>query len=167
MAQSQRVLVRIVLLCILGVARGQLECMELQLSDLGSTDAPTSTGLLYNALQTILGEGGGFPIQILESRTVCLGQGARRGLYRSTSVVVRYSGPTEGSVLIAQVDYQCEGGMWTSPIFPNSPPEALNTTLRTDCNLCSGLTVVPSTEAEHCVGMYMHVRISCNFNLTN
>ena len=135
---------------VVASANGQTECTELQASDL-------STDMLVSTIAMAIGEASNPSIRILEINTVCLAQGAVRGRYRSTSVVVRYARENVGEV-IAQVEYQCSNnGVWSfsSPVVDTNPMATLTTALRSDCIICISpvsAQTVPVTDTEHCAG---------------
>ena len=158
MATAYSIVRQLLLLWVLvASANGQTECTELQAGDLGSTTALSNSGLLTSTIGATAGEASNPNIQILEINTVCLAQGAVRGRYRSTSVVVRYMRENVGEV-VAQVEYQCSNGMWgfgSSPTVDTSLTATLTTPLRTDCIICIHPDLaftVAVTDTEHCAG---------------
>jgi hypothetical protein len=130
------------------------ECEELQLSDLGDTSTPSSTGLLAGSLITVSGLS--MPtVQVFQFNTVCLAQGNVRGRYRSVSLVVLYFEMTTSSNATAQVEYQCSAGTWGSNGVEINPVGTLTTPLRTNCTLCIAPGTVSSlisSPADHCAG---------------
>lgn len=132
-------------------------CPMLRQSQLGNVATLSAEGLLVDTLRS-QPENAGLSLQILESHTVCLGQGTIRNTYRSVSVVVRYFGSISRSVQEVQVEYQCIGGEWGSardPSITKNPVGGLTSALRTDCSFCIKPDLSPDgTEAsarEHCI----------------
>jgi hypothetical protein len=153
-----------VFLCVFFLPAGFVlaqECEEVQLSDLGSTSAPSTTGLLAGSLMTVSGES--MPtVQVLQFNTVCLAQGDVRGRFRGISLVVLYFNMATSSNATAQVEYQCSAGTWESNgVEINNPVGTLTTPLRTDCTLCVApgtVSSLNSSQAEHCASKKMCVK---------
>ena len=121
-------------------------CEMLKDSDLGNTSIPSSEGLLA-AHQ-------GFRLQILETHTVCLGQGVLKNRYRSVSVLVRYR-KEDDSEEVVQVEYQCEKNEWVKPSVTSPPRANFSTPLRTDCALCSPESFAEEPISDqHCQRMF-------------
>lgn len=160
---------RLVLLWVLAVphaSNGQTDCPRLQIGDLGDTTAPSTTGLVAFTLSSVAGDTGTpSSVQVITMNTVCLGQGTVRDMYRSVSVIVDYLDGTTNMMMIAQVEFQCMGGMWgfqNEASFTETPTGTLMTSVRTDCTIClspplgTGLAVSPD---EHCARKNVHVRM--------
>ncbi len=134
----------------------------LQDSQLGNTSLLSTEGLLAETLQMASGEAGHPSFQILETNTVCLGQGTVRDAYRSVSVVVKYRS-SGGVEEIVQVEYQCINGEWgfDTPSLTNNPEGNLTTALRTDCALCIAPDQSPGSvsEGEHCMCKSLELEI--------
>ena len=154
-----RVLVPSVLF-LLSPCFGQ-DCTELQTSDLGSTTAPSTAGLLARTLATQSGDATP-SIQVLDSNVVCLAQAPVRDSYRFVSVVVRYLRSSDNMMVTAQFEYECIGGVWDfrSPAITSSPSATLSTAVKTDCFSCTDPASAPTalvvTPVEHCVGMFKY-----------
>lgn len=149
-------LLRVLWLSFLGVHGETTDCPMLQESQLGNTSMLSSEGLLAAALLAQSGVAD-VSLQILESHTVCLGQGAKRDRYRSVSLMVRYAEWSNGTEKTVQVEYQCSSGEWgfgNQTSVTSKPEGNLTTPLRTDCSLCikpGRLGGVEVSAEEHCL----------------
>lgn len=110
-------------------------------------DASSRDHLLANAIA------GG---KNITTNTVCLGQGAMRNTYRTTSLVIEYSTGMNSTRTSAQAEFQCMDGEWGVSSLHMPPDANLTTPRRTDCTLCinpddasMALNVAP---IEHCAG---------------
>ena len=135
-------------------------CPELQASDLGSTSAFSTTGLLADT-------GDVNPsILILQSNTVCLAQSPVRDRYHQVSVVVMYLRASDSMQVTVQVEYECIAGVWGfgTPSITFSPTADLTTVVRNDCISCIGPATAPSLLVitdEHCVGTFRVQSTAC------
>ena len=148
------------LLLSLPVALGQTisaDCPMLQDDQLGNTSALSPEGLLPQALMAESGDADPLSILILETNTVCLGQGTVRDTYRSVSVIVSYMESNSTEVTV-QVEYQCVNGSWDMPSVTQDPMGDLTTALRTDCALCN--VSGPASAEEHCIRKAMYKSLS-------
>ena len=143
-------LMSVVLTCA-PTANGQ-DCQILQISDLGDTTTPSSTGLLP---ASILRNGSPPLLQIHQLNIVCLSQGSVRDTYGSTSVVVHFFDEQRDSNSTYQVEYRCENGTWRFETLILFPTATLATQLRVDCAICINPMATQTfdvTEDEHCAG---------------
>lgn len=132
------------------------DCPMLRQSELGDNTTMSATGLLAEALSA--GGQGSNVNQLLQYKTVCLGQGTVRDTYRTTSLVVSYLDSTSTEMTM-QLHLQCGAGSWNIAYAGSvdrvltATNSTLSTPLRTDCLLClaPGSGIAVSTE-EHCSG---------------
>lgn len=145
------------LLFAVSVAYGQ-DCPELQDSELGSTNVP-STGLLASVIASVSGDASS-SVQIYTANKVCLGQGTLRNMYRTVSIVVdlHLAGAVNPNMTV-QVEFQCTSGMWgfgSQPSISYAPNATLATPVRTDCTICISPATAPDavviSPIEHCAG---------------
>ena len=155
--------VSLLLLAITSTASSQFsrDCPKLQQSEIGDTNAPTSSGFLAEALSS------SSQVQLLQFNVVCLVQGSVNGTYRSTSVIVTYMEEGGTETLTTQLNLQCVDGSPSPPqwstMYDGSTADAssdttgdLTTALRTDCFLCVDpdriLGGAQPSDVEHCLG---------------
>ena len=85
----------ILILGLSGFARAQVaNCLPLSETDLGTANAPSTTGLVGAAFQAVSGEPSmhmPVSVQVHASNIVCLSSGLIRNTYRGVSVVVNYT----------------------------------------------------------------------------
>ena len=145
-------------------AQFESNCAILQEDEVGETSSLSSKGLLVEALLVQSGETN-ITVQLLESNIVCLAQGPVRGIYRSTSLIVRYrdSGDVESTM---QLHLQCVDGSWNVANFGNDETAVtpaggnLTTPLRKDCLLCLDPSFTSGISAEeHCLGEWITITI--------
>ena len=145
----------------------QIDCPLFNESNLGNTDAPSTTGLVGGAFRAVSGDPSPVNVQVHTSRIVCLASGRTRDTYRRVSVVVNYTctgAPSEctGNPILSQFEFECVAGpRWTASvggsaanIITTPPNGTLSTTLRTDCGVCisparSGFDAITNNE-QHC-----------------
>ena len=145
----------------------QVDCPRLNVSDLGNTDALSTTGLIESAFKAVSGDPSVINVQVHGSRIVCLSSGRTRDMYSGVSVVVNYTctgAPSEctGNPTLSQFEFECATGpTWTasvggsaSNIITTPPNGTLSTTLRTDCGVCvsplrSAFAAITNNE-QHC-----------------
>ena len=153
-----RALILAVSLLVSVAERQPTDCSMLRESQLGSTTAQSTAGLLPEAIAAISGDNTTSPsIQILQTNTVCLAQGRSRDTYRSVSLVVRYL--ETDAEYTAQVEYQCDEGEWgfgsLDPSVTMNATGTLITSLRTDCSLCYSEYLLDDLSVgsadEHCI----------------
>ena len=151
-----RLAVGSILISVLSFARAQVDCPAFDVSDLGSTNMRTPSGLVVSALAAVSGDPSNpASVQVHDSSIVCLRSGRTRDTYSGVSVVVNYTctgPPTEctGTPILSQFDFECVAGTPTNPgvrwaaivdgsasnIITTPPDGSLSTTLRTDCGVC-------------------------------
>ena len=145
--------VRLILILVLsGFARAQVaDCIPLSETDLGTANAPRTTGLVGAAFQAVSGDPSmPVSVQVHDSNIVCLSGGLIWNTYRGVSVVVNYTctgAPSEctGNPTLSQFEFECVANpvRWAPSVdgsaanIITTPPDAsLSTTLRTDCIVC-------------------------------
>ena len=157
----------------------QIDCPQFSGSDLGTTDTPSTTGLVGAAFQTVSGDPSlPVSVQVHDSNVVCLRSGRTRDTYSGVSVVVNYTctgGISEciGNPILSQFEFECvTGPTWTasvggsaSNIITTPPNGTLSTPLRTDCGLCIsparlGFASITNNE-QHCGREYSQ-DLSCS-----
>ena len=144
----------ILILGLSGFARAQVaNCLPLSETDLGTANAPSTTGLVGAAFQAVSGEPSmhmPVSVQVHASNIVCLSSGLIRNTYRGVSVVVNYTctgAPSEctGNPTLSQFEFECVANpvRWAasvdgsaSNIITTPPDGSLSTTPRTDCIVC-------------------------------
>ena len=132
------------------------DCTVLEASELGDNTTLSGTGLLAEAINSVLQSA--LTYQLLEFNTVCLAQGTVRDTYRSTSLVVRYR-DSLGVESTTQLHLQCINGDWSTINFGSADNAistvdgSLTTPTRRDCLVCTSpaLPISVSTQ-EHCAG---------------
>jgi hypothetical protein len=126
-------------------------CPALTLDELGNASIPSSVGLVPQILGTMSGTGPP-SVQIIDANAVCLGQGLFRGMYHSSSLIIRILRAFDNMVVNIQVDFQCVNEHWmVSENVTMSPELTLTTEPRTDCIQCDDLLY---SDEYHCVGKY-------------
>ena len=163
-----RLAVSLILISVLSFARAQIDCPPFNVSDLGTTDAPSTTGLVGAAFQAVSGDPSPVSVQVDDSNIVCLRSGRTRDTYSGVSVVVNYTctgssrSECTGNPTLSQFEFECvTGPTWTANVggstanIITTPPDgSLSTTLRTDCGVCvsparSGFATITNNE-QHC-----------------
>ena len=145
----------------------QIDCPRFNVSDLGNTDAQSTTGLIQDALHAVSGDPSVINVQLHGSRIVCLKSGRTRDTYSGVSVVANYTctgTPSEctRNPTLSQFEFECvTGPTWAasvggsaSNIITTPPNGTLSTILRTDCGVCvsparSGFATITNNE-QHC-----------------
>ena len=156
------------LILALSFARAQVDCPPFTEDLLGTTDAPSSTGLVVEAFQANNGDPSPLAVQVHASRIVCLRNGLTRDTYTGVSVIVNYTcagAPSEctGNPTLSQFEFECVANLvrWAasvtgsaSNIITTPPDGSFLTTPRTDCGVCasprrSGFDTITNNE-QHC-----------------
>ena len=152
---------------VLYFAAAQVNCPLFTADLLGTTDAPSVTGLIGAVFGAVSGDPSPASVQVHDSNIVCLRSGRTLDTYSGVSVVVNYtctgaSSECTGTPILSQFEFECvTGPTWTasvggsaSNIITTPPNGALSTTLRTDCGVCvsparSGFATITNNE-QHC-----------------
>ena len=147
--ELSRLAVGLILISVLSFARTQGDCLAFNVSDLGSTNMRTPSGLVVSALEAVSGDPSNpTSVQVHDSNIVCLRSGQTRDTYSGVSVVVNYTctgAPSEctGNPILSQFDFECVAGTWAASVdgsaanIITTPPDgSLSTTQRTDCGVC-------------------------------
>ena len=153
----------------------QIDCPQFSGSDLGTTDTPSTTGLVGAAFQAVSGDPSPVSVQVHDSNIMCFRNGRTRDTYRGVSVVVNYTctggsrSECTGNPILSQFDFECvTGPTWAasvggsaSNIITTPPDGTLSTTLRTDCGVCisparSGFATITNNE-QHCGCEYTYI----------
>lgn len=151
----------LVLILVCSLDRAQTDCPLLEARDLGNDTTSTTTGLIAASLAAMEPEGTNVSIQLLDYNIVCLAQGSGRDLYRMVSVIASYMSDDDNLMVnVTQFHFECGNGAWSINVMGDVENSISNTTLvgdlttplRRDCSLC--VDTIPSSAAEHCVGMY-------------
>ena len=79
------------LILALSFARAQVDCPPFTEDLLGTTDAPSTTGLVVEAFQANSGDPSPLTVQVHASRIVCYRNGRTRDKYTGVSVIVNYT----------------------------------------------------------------------------
>ena len=138
------------------------DCPVLDIEDLGSTDMPSTNGLLAAALAA---NGSQSSVLINSFFITCFAQGAVQDSYRYLSVVVMYSQAPGDKELAVQMEVVCnQTRVWTyaradfdgHPSL-TSPPDATDSNFkaRKDCIICVRKNALDNLliNASHCAGI--------------
>ena len=141
---------------LIALSNGQ-QCSTITQSDLGSTAAPSTSGLISSAL-TIGVENAGNPlVQLFEYHVVCEVVAPTRGTYRYVSLIANYTINFEFRT--AQFDFGCtERNDWdivvagsSDSIVTDPPDGSFNTVPRRDCGVCISPRRLSDSDTEtHC-----------------
>ena len=169
------------LISVLYFAEAQVDCSLFTAELLGTTDAPSTTGLVGDAFQAVSGDPQSpVSVQVHDSNIVCLRSGRTRDTYSGVSVVVNYTctgAPSEcsGNPTLSQFDFECVANpvRWAASVdgsaanIITTPPDgSLSTTLRTDCGVCvspaRSIFAAITNNEQHCGCEYKN-----NYNLSH
>ena len=141
------------------------QCSTITQSDLGSSTAPSTSGLISSAL-TIGAEIATSPlVQLLEYHIVCEVVGATRGTYSYVSLIANYTVDFEFHT--TQFDFGCTvRNEWDTVVAGSSdsivtdPPDgSFDTTPRSDCRVCISPRRLGDADTEtHCVRKFTKYR---------
>ena len=179
--ELSRLAVGLILISVLSFARAQVDCPAFDVSDLGSTNMRTPSGLVVSALEAVSGDPSNpVSVQVHDSNIVCLRSGRTRDTYSGVSVVVNYTctgalSECSGNPILSQFDFECVANpvRWAasvdgsaSNIITTPADGSLSTTLRTDCGVCisparSVFAAITNNE-QHCGCEYKN-----NYNLSH
>ena len=153
----------------------QIDCPQFSGSDLGTTDTPSTTGLVGAAFQAVSGDPSPVSVQVHDSNIMCFRNGRTRDTYSGVSVVVNYTctggsrSECTGNPILSQFDFECvTGPTWAasvggsaSNIITTPPNGNLSTPLRTDCGVCisparSGFATITNNQ-QHCGCEYTYI----------
>ena len=149
----------------IAVSNGQ-QCSMITQSDLGSSAAPSTSGLISSAL-TIGVESAGNPlVQLLGYHVVCEAVAATRGTYLYVSLIANYTINFE--FCMTQFDFGCtERNEWDTLVDGSSifivtdPPDgSFNTVARSDCRACLSPRRLSGSDTEtHCARKFIKFAI--------
>ena len=127
--------------------------------DLGSDAAPSTSGLISDALTLGAENVGNPPVQLFEYHVVCEVVAPTRGTYRYVSLIANYT-VGSGEFRTTQFDFGCtERNEWDTVVAGSSdsivttPPDgSFDTTPRSDCGVCISPRRLSNADTEtHCV----------------
>ena len=154
-----------IFLLIASIHDGESEpgrCSRVNITDLGRSDAPSSDGVISQAL--------GFPVQINRFNILCLSTSDTINRYQTTSVLVGYFCPTcpgNGTMeeIVEQFTFDCGlNGLlfaWNSSSVLRTIPRSVDfsTQLDVKCALCEhpnrldpGVSLLNYNQSTHCIG---------------
>lgn len=151
------------LCCILSlpVLLSAQSCIRITADDLGSSDSPSSSGLIAAALAAAEADTPS-TLQLLNYSRVCEAVGTNVERYRFVSIVAEYC--LNDSVLQSQFEFSCNSSeLWdivvsgaTTEIVTTPPDATFNTPLRTDCYQCLNPRRRGSinNNTQHCIGEF-------------
>ena len=154
-----KVLIAILSFSLLAATDSAQGCARITASDLGTTDAPSRTGLI--ARRRNLVSNTQLQVQLLSYNVVCEATSVMRDMYRHVSVVAEYRFGSDTEV--AQFEFSCsDGDIWGIDVSGSSvgtfttPPSAnLTTSQRSDCYSCLSPLRASRSNINHCVGMWL------------
>ena len=170
MPREQTIIAVLFCQCILGLVYftptdAQLACSSLTVTDLGSTTAFSTTGLIPSTL-VLGGEASSpVPVQISNYRILCNASGSTRGTSSYVSVLVEFQcdfcggsgnlAMCDGTTMITrQYQFSCGAGdMWVANIFGSanyveslSPTATFTTTTSNQCRACVDDQQIPANQ---------------------
>ena len=153
----------VAILITLDHSSGQ-QCSMITQSDLGSSTAPSTSGLISSALLTISVENAGSPfVQLFEYHVVCEAIAPTRGMYSYVSLIANYTVNSEFHM--TQFDFGCTNrNEWDTlvdgsflSIVTDPPDGSFSTVPRSDCRVCISPRRLTDSDAEtHCVRKYSY-----------
>ena len=169
MKALSRYLVVTLFLLLTAVRLGRLQisdCPMVQPSDLGGIGAPSTGGLISDAIRAQSQPVDPITVQVFNSTFVCIAQGTLRNTARMVSVLVRYTRTGESTVRTEQFQWQCINGRWGANVLGSQtflitdPPAAtFDTPLRQDCSHCADPaqpTGLNTNNFQHCNRKFLH-----------
>ena len=134
------------------------QCSEITQGDLGTTAAPSTSGLISSALSLGIENAHNPLVQLFEYHVVCEVVAPTRDTYRYTSVITNFT--ADGVFRTTQFDFGCtERNEWdivvagsSDSIVTDPPDGSFDTTPRSDCGVCISPRRLSASDTEtHCV----------------